>query len=151
MNKTTVLFAIFAIAVIVNATQQVPEATTTTTPYELSFLSGLKDQISQLKNVVSNKSFPRLPRATKEHTALLNELSTMMKEMNKNIRVQNLFDNKMSAEEKDFVKRQHKKQLKMKKVLMKMKNLSKNTANTPEKFHEKKEKYINEMKALSSK
>lgn len=75
----------------------------------------------------------------------------MMKEMNKNIRVQNLFDNKMSAEEKDFVKRQHKKQLKMKKVLMKMKNLSKNTANTPEKFHEKKEKYINEMKALSSK
>ena len=148
MNKILALLAIFAVAVIANTTAAASEKTTS--PYELTYLSGLKDQVSQLKTVVSKKSFPRLPRATKEHTALLNELSTMMKEMNKNIRVQNLFDNKMSAEEKDFVKRQHKKQAKTKKLLEKMIDLSNNNAISPEKFHEKKEEYINEMDALIS-
>jgi len=87
------------------------------TPFELTFLSGLKDQVTQLKNVVSKESFPRIPRATKEHTALLSQLATMMKEMNKNVKTQNLYDNTMSAEEKDFVKRQHRKTEKMQKLI----------------------------------
>ena len=148
MNKILALLAIFAVAAIANTISTEPEPTTS--PYELTYLSGLKDQVSKLKSVVSEQSFPRLPRATKEHTALLNELSTMMKEMNKNIRVQNLFDNKMSAEEKDFVRRQHKKQIKTKKLLARMEDLSNNTAISPEEFHEKKEEYINEMEALIS-